>query len=101
MRPEKKAVRESWKLVAGDTGVGEHEVSLDPRTLDHDVMAWQVLVCSLVPGLDLGVVEIQVVQDGTTCPVTKPAQWALERVPRCEGRARPVSIRGNLTFLGA
>ncbi|HXG44066.1 MAG TPA: hypothetical protein VNJ71_04820 [Gemmatimonadales bacterium] len=101
MKPEKKEVREVWKLVAGDTGVGEHEVKLKPRSLGSNVMAWQVLVCSLIPGVEAGTVEIQVVQDGVTCPVTKPTQWALERVPRCEGRARPLSIRGHLTFLTA
>ncbi len=101
MKTERKEVRETWKLAAGDTGAGEHEVSLRPRSLDGHVMAWQVLVCSVVPAIDRGTVEIQVLQDGVTCPVTKPAQWGLERVPRCAGRARPISIRGNLTFLTA
>ena len=92
--------RETWKMAAGDTGTDTHEVDTTPDTLDGNILAWEILVCAMIPTIDVGAVEIQVHQDGVSCPMTKPAQWSLEEIPACEKkRVKPISIRGSLTFL--
>ena len=92
--------RETWKMRAGDTGMGSQDVNSSPQTLDGNIMAWEILVCAMISNIDVGAVEIQVHQDGVSCPMTKPAQWSLERVPACDRQVlQPISIRGNLTFL--
>ena len=94
------APRETWKMAAGDTGTGIHEVTSNSQTLDGNILAWEILVCAQIPTVDVGAVEIQVHQDGVSCPMTKPAQWSLEEVPACgKKKLKPISIRGNLTFL--
>jgi hypothetical protein len=92
--------RETWKMAAGDTGAGVHDVATRPDALDGNIIAWEILVCAQVPAIDTGAVEIQIHQDGVTCPLTKPAHWSLEQVPQCQKKkVKPLSIRGNLKLI--
>ena len=81
-------------MATGDQGFDEHTVTgpgIPVPSLDHNTMTWEILVCSFIPGIDSGVVEIVVRQDGAPCPMTKPARWNLTNVPSCDsGQATPI-----------
>lgn len=90
--------RESWKQIAGVDGSTDHQLKLEVATLGRNVMLWEVLVCSPDGKIDRGDVEIQVLQRGVPCAMTKPAHWTLTKVPPCEGN-KAVSIKASLRFL--
>ena len=99
LRPEPgQPVIETWKQAAGDSGSSDHEIALAPKDVDQHVLGWEILVCAFVPAIDQGTVEVQVMQDGANCAMTKLAQWQLEKVPRCATNKQD-SIKGNLVFL--
>jgi len=93
-----KPVVETWKQAAGDSGASDHDITLGPKEVDQHVLAWEILVCAMVPAIDQGIVEVQVMQDGANCAMTKLAQWQLEKVPGCATNKQD-SIKGNLVFL--
>jgi hypothetical protein len=90
------AQKGNWKMGAGNSGSANQP--LPAPVANKDVLNWQILCCSLHPNVDAGIVEIQIMQDGVSCQMTKPAQWNLQNVPQCRtGQAIP--INANLTFL--
>ena len=99
LRPESgQPAVEAWKQAAGDSGSSEHALEIKAKDTEHHVLSWEILVCALVPAIDQGTVEVQVMQDGASCAMTKLAQWQLEGVPGCATNKQD-SIKGNLVFL--
>ena len=90
--------RESWKMTAGIEGESDEELDPPPGSLAGNVMAWEILVCSPDGRIDHGDVDIQVLQRGVPCVMTKPAHRSLEGVPACETN-KAVSIKASLGFL--
>ena len=87
----------NFKMAAGDTGVGSHELSISMIS-NKSKLVWQILCCSLVSTIDSGMVAVQILQNGVPCPMTKSAQWDLTGVPDCRtGEAIP--INASLIFL--
>jgi hypothetical protein len=100
LRTSAGAERDKWKMEAGDKGAADRSLTgsgITVSSLDHNTLTWQILVCSFVPAIQKGTVEVKVLQDGVACPMNKPARWELAQVPGCEG-AEAVPIDASLEF---
>lgn len=91
--------RERWKLSAGTTGEGMHPITVSPKTIPGNYLSWAITVCSVLSAGDTGTVEIEISQDGVSCPLTKDLRWSLENVPQCDAAGdNVIKIRRKLTF---
>jgi hypothetical protein len=91
--------RESWKLTAGAAGSGTHAIGLAPQALGDFYLSWELAVCSLHAAVDAGAVEIVLMQNGVSCPVTKDLHWTLEEVPQCDAAGdNVIKIQRSLRF---
>lgn len=100
LRTAAGAERDKWKMEAGDKGAADRRLTgsaITVSSLDRNTLTWQILVCSFVPAIQKGIVEVRVLQDGVDCPMTKPARWELAQVPGCEG-AEAIPIDASLEF---
>lgn len=94
--------RETWKLSAGATGQGTHPIGASVDTLVDNYLSWSITVCAVHPAVDTGIVEIDVSQDGVSCPLTKDLQWSLKDVPQCDATGdNVIRIQRSLTFRNA
>lgn len=91
---------DSWKAASGAAGHDEHVVKAVVATLSGATLRWEILVCALSPNANDANIEIQVLQDGAPCQLTKPTSWALTDVPTCQS-GHTTAIHGSLTFLFA
>src|SRR6266850_8370968 len=94
------ASRDMWKMASGDSGSVEHTltgVTITVPSLEANALRWAILVCASIPAARAGAVDIDVLQDGKTCPLVPAAHWALTNTPDCDsGSATP--INAALTF---
>lgn len=91
-------VTEQWQQAAGDTGSSDHTVQTAPAALEGKAFAGLINCCALLANADMGAVEIQVLQNGVSLPLTKPMHWNLTGVPNCNsGNAQQFNT--SLIFL--
>jgi hypothetical protein len=89
---------ETWQLATGAAGSDEHVLDIDVASLHRNVLTWEILVCAFTAQANHGVVEVQVLQQGIACALTKEARWALQSVPACE-TSQAIPIRASLEFI--
>jgi hypothetical protein len=87
-----------WRISAGDSGEGIFDIDFDINDLSKKALTWKINVLSMIPSVTNGIVEIQVIQDGVSCSVTKPMQWELNSIPSFDSNEVP-SIKSSLIFL--
>ena len=93
---------ETWALLAGHVDRTTHPIDLPAETLLGKYVSWSMSVCALRSGVDSGIVELEVSQDGVSCAVTKPLQWSLEDLPLCAATGdNRITIQRNLAFRSA
>jgi hypothetical protein len=66
--------------------------------MDGKSFVGKVNCCAMLPNANMGSVEMQVIQDGVSCPLTKPMHWNLSDVPTCES-GNGTSFKTSLIFL--
>lgn len=93
---------ETFELATGAPGTAERNIATEPTRLLEGGLSWEFLVCSLSAQVDAGRVEIVLLQDGVSCPLTKPTSWLVEQIPECAAaQDNVVAQRGSLIFRSA
>jgi len=95
---EEGTTRTSWKLATGSSGSDQKELDIDVSSLQRNALTWEILVCAFSEQAASGVVEVQVLQQGVACALTKEARWSLQSVPACESN-HATPIRASLEFI--
>jgi hypothetical protein len=90
-------VTETFKLHTNTSGQDVVILNQEPDLLLDQVLSWQVLSCSPII-TDTAVVLVEVLQNGMSCAVNKPAKYSLRHIPNC-ALGQAIQLKGGLHFV--
>ena len=90
-------VIENFKMHVDTSGTDEQIIKTSAKKLVGKVLSWHILSCSPII-TDTCRVTLEVFQNNKKCPMNKPAQYDLKKVPSCSLNVA-LPLKGGLHFV--